>query len=162
MPGTSISAWLSEQEKQRRPAVFIAEWLVLFALAGAIWTGILARWLMARPSGPLVIAVASFYASAIVYTRLFNVTRCLKCRSPLPLLRRETDRQHVRDMERCVEVESGGEEWGVHFLTLYRRSYSVDKVHYECRRCHAVWQAMEESATSDYERVRRIDLGPRD
>lgn len=158
MPGTSIFAWLKEQEKRRRPFIFVSEWAFIFAVAGAIWTGTLSVWQHAPPSNALVIAASAFYATAIVYPRLFNLTRCRKCYSLLPLRRHEIDRQHVRDREECTEFEWGGETWGGHFIQLYRRTYDVEKVRLRCRRCHAVWQELEEFATSGYELVRTIDL----
>ncbi len=158
MPGFSILDWLSEQEKRRRPFVFIVEWIFVFVLAGAVWTGTASMWQHARPSGVLVVSLSAFYASAIVYSRLFKVTRCRKCSSPLPLLRREIDRQHVRDREDCVEFDGGGAAWGQHFIQLYRRMVCVDKVRFQCRQCHGVWQEMEELPVSEYELVRTIDL----
>ncbi len=158
MPGFSILNWLQEHEKRRRPFVFALEWIFVFALAGAVWTGTLSVWQHARPSGAAIVSISTFYASALVYSRLFGVTGCRKCRSPLPLMRREIDRQHVGDREQCVEFEGGGAAWGRHFIQLYRRTVGVDKVRCECRHCHGVWQEVEELATSDYELVRTIEL----
>ncbi len=158
MPGSSIKDWLIEHERKRSPLVFVAEWLFVLALAGPIWTGILSVWQHAQPSSGLVIAVAVLYASAMVYPRLLRVTHCPKCRSPLPFLRREIDRHHVRDREICTEFETGGEAFGRHLLQLYSRIYAVDQVRCVCRRCHAAWNEMEEVPASDYELVRTIDL----
>ncbi len=158
MPGFSIFNWLTEQENRRRPVVFILEWIFVFALAGAVWTGTLSMWQHARPSGFAVISLSAAYASAVVYSRLFRVTRCRKCSSPLPLLRHEIDRQHVRDREQCVEFEGGGPAFGRHFIQIFRRTLGVDRVRFQCRRCHGVWQEMEELATSDYELVRTIEI----
>lgn len=158
MPGSSLRAWIVEQEKKRDPLVFASEWIVAFALAGVIWTATLSGWMHARPPAPVVIAVSALYASAMIYPRLLNATRCMKCRSVLPLLRREIERQHLRDREECVEFEDSGDAWGRHFIQLYRRLRSVDKVRYQCRRCHAVWQAVEDTALTEFELVRTIDL----
>ncbi len=158
MPGYSIFEWLNEQEKRRKPFVFAVEWIFSLALAGVIWTGIMSAWQRGHPSGLAILSVSALYATSIVYLRLFNVTRCRKCHSLLPLLRHEIDRQHVRDRERCVEFEGGGEAWGRHFIQLYRRTYRVDKVRLQCRRCRGLWQETEELPTSDYELVRTIDL----
>ncbi len=158
MPGTSISSWLNEQERKRWPPVFIAEWLFVFALAGVIWTATLSMWERSQPSMVMVALIAGLYASAIVYPRLFNATGCAKCHSPLPLLRQELDRQHVRDREECVEVERGGEAWGKYCLQLYQRTLRVDRVRFSCRRCGRTWQQMEESPASDYKLIRTIDI----
>lgn len=158
MPGSSAFDWLKEQEKRRSPSVFTLEWIFVFALAGLFWTGVLSMLEGVRPSNALVIAVAAFYASATVYVRLFNVTRCQKCRSPLPLLREELDRRYVRDRESCVELEFGGPAFGRHLLQLYSRRLRVESVRCRCRRCRGIWQEIEEVPVSDYELVRTIDL----
>ncbi len=158
MPGSSLSTWISEQETKRRPLVFIAEFLFVFALAAVIWTATLSMWEHRQPSMVLVALVSGFYGTAIVYPRLFNATSCQKCHSLLPLLREELDRQHVRDREDCVEVERGGEAWGQYSLQLYQRTLRVDRVRFRCRRCRRTWEQMEESPASDYQLVRTIHV----
>lgn len=160
MPGSSLFDWITQQEKHRRPSVFVMEWFFVFALAGVIWTATLSMWQRQSPAPGLVVGIAAVYACGIIYPRLFNATRCLKCHSPLPFLRHELDRHHVRDREQCVEVEVGGEAWSQYSLQLYQRTLSVDQVRFRCRRCRGIWQELEESPASDYKLVRtiRIDL----
>lgn len=158
MPGSSIRDWLVEHEKHRKPFIFIAEWLLVFALAGVIWTATLSVWQHARPSALVVLSVSALYATAMIYPRLFNATGCRKCHSPLPLLREELERQHVRDREECVEVERGGEAWGKYSLVLFQRTLRIDRVRFRCRHCGGTWQEMEESPASDYKLVRIFEI----
>jgi len=103
-------------------------------------------------------AVASVYASGLVYLRLIKETGCKKCKSLLPLSREEIAHRHVHDEEHCLEIEHGGVEWDQHFIDLYTRIYRVEVVRFRCRRCHTTWDEVEQFPITDYKLVRTIDL----
>jgi hypothetical protein len=150
--------WLAEQERRRRPLIFVFEWLGIFALSLTFWTVLFLElhplaWSMAAAG-----AVASLYSSAFVYVRLLALTTCRKCKSSLALSRDEISRRYVHEIERCLEIEHGGEEWYGHFIDLYSRRYRTEIVRYRCRRCHSVWDEETELPVSDYVLVRTIEL----
>ena len=152
----SLSSWLSEQEHKRHSPVFLCEWLATFALAWLFWLLLFHKLEISARATAGAAAIAALYASVFVYLRLFPVTRCAKCRSPLPLIREEVGRRRVRDEELALEVERGGEEYWGHFIDLYQRIYGVDIVRFRCTRCGAVWESVEHVPVSDYRLVRTI------
>ena len=154
----SIPEWLVEQEHKRSRLVFVLEWLFIFAFALLFWIIIFYKIHASQLSMAAALAVASFYASGVVYLRLIRETGCQKCKSLLPLSREVVSRRHVRDEERCFEIVRGGEEWDGHFIDLYSRNYRVDIVRVRCRRCRAKWDEVEVFPTSDYKLVRTIDV----
>jgi hypothetical protein len=150
--------WLIEQEQKRRPLIFLLEWAFIFALAFLFWL-ILFREIpaLAWPVAASA-AISSLYASCFVYVRLLRLTTCRKCSSPLAFSQEAIGHRYVHEVERCLEIEHGGEEWYGHFIDLYSRRYRVDVVKYRCRRCHAVWEEETEVPASDYVLVRTIEL----
>jgi hypothetical protein len=158
MLGNSIWDWFLEQEHRRNPAIFFLEWVSIFTPACLFWTVVFSRLQASQPSLAEVGIVSAVYGSVVVYLRLLGETGCHKCHSPLPLQVEEVSRRHVRDEERTLEVERGGEAWGRHFLDLYVRIYEVAIIRLRCRRCQAVWDETEISPSSGYRRVRTLDL----
>ncbi len=158
MVSASFRDWLSEQEHRRGALVYLVEWLVVFACALLFWAILI---LAIRPSMwslAVAAAVSSVYASATVYIRLMKAAACRKCHTPLALGQEILARRHVRDVERCLEIERGGEEWYGHYLDLYSRQVRVEIVKYRCRRCHAVWEETTMIPDSDYALIRTIDV----
>ena len=154
----SISDWLLEQEHKKKPAVFLLEWLSVFAFAVVFWTILFYEFETSLRSTATATAISALYACGFVYLRLFPLTRCKKCDSLLPLARKEIGRRHIRDKEKCLEIEHGGEEYWGHFIDLYHRIYRVDIVKFRCRRCHAVWEEVEHVPASDFSLVRTINV----
>jgi hypothetical protein len=155
---TSVRVWLAEQEHKKNPSIFLLEWFAIFAVALLFWTIVFFEIRTSMRSVAMATAVASLYASALVYLRLYKLTACRKCNSPLAFSQEEIARRHVRDAEKCVEIEHGGEEWCEHFVDLYARQYRVEIIKFRCRRCHATWEEERDSPLSDYELVRTINL----
>lgn len=150
--------WLDEQEHKRPPLVFFAEWALVFALALPFWVVILLEiqgrgWSLAGS-----IAFASLYASGMVYVRLLKVAPCRKCGAPLSLTQETLGRRTIHQIEKCIEIERGGEEWYGHFLDIYSRRYSVEIVKYRCRWCGRVWDERVEDAAEQYKLVRTIEV----
>lgn len=150
--------WLVEQENRRGPLFFLLEWLILFAIALVFWSILLFEvqglpWSLVAGA-----AVASVYASGTVYLRVLGFRKCRKCRSSLAISGQELSRRHVRDVERCLEIERGGEEWYGHFLDLYSRRSRIEIVKYRCRRCNRTWEQTTEEPDGDYKLVRTIEL----
>jgi hypothetical protein len=158
MLGNSIWDWFLKQEHRMNPAIFVLEWVSIFIPAFFFWTVVFSRLQASHPSLAEVGTVSAFYGSAVVYFRLLRETGCKKCHSLLPLQVEEVSRRHVRDEERTLEVERGGEAWGKHFLDVYVRIYEVAIVRLRCRRCQAVWDETKISPSSGYRRVRTLDL----
>ena len=153
----SVSDWLLEQEHKKKPAVFLLEWLSIFVFA-SLFLAFLFQDLQTSVRSTAVISISMLYACGFVYIRLFPLTKCKKCKSSLPLVRKEVSRRRARDMETCLEIEHGGEEYWGHFINLYYRIYHVDIVRFRCRRCHATWDEMERVPTADYKMIRRINI----
>ena len=158
MVSTTFRDWLAEQEEKKGPLAFLLEWLVVFACALLFWSLLI---LSVRPSVwslGVSVAVSSVYASGSVYVRLLKAKACRKCHIPLVLSQEILGRRHVRDEERCFEIEHGGEEWYGHFIDLYSRRYRIEIFKYHCRRCNAVWDETTVMPDSDYELIRTIDV----
>ncbi len=154
----SFRDWLVEQEHRKSPAVFLLEWLSIFVVTLLFWTIVFFQMRVSVASMSLAAAVASVYASGFVYIRLLKLTACKKCSSPLLFSRQEIGSRYVREVEKCLELEHGGEEWYEHFIDIYTRKYRVEVVKYRCRRCRATWEEVIELPASDYRWVRTIKL----
>jgi len=155
---TPFRDWLVEQENRRGPLFFLLEWLMIFAIALAFWVTLLLEIHSSLWSVAAAAAVSSLYASGFVYIRLLRLSACRKCHTPLALSQQEIGRRYVHEMEKCLEIERGGEEWYGHFIDLYSRQYRVEIVKYRCRRCNRVWEKITEEPAADYELVRTIDI----
>ncbi len=154
----SIRDWLAEQEHKKHPFVFLLEWFSIFAFGLLFWTIVFFEIHTSIGSVAAAAAVSFVYASGLVYLRLLQLTACKKCNSPLAFSQEEIGRRHIRDTEKCVEIERGGDEWYEHFIDLYSRRTRLELVKYRCRRCHAIWEEVKEFPLTDYELVRTIDL----
>ncbi|HUI87791.1 MAG TPA: hypothetical protein VLX61_03595 [Anaerolineales bacterium] len=154
----SVSEWLLEQEHKKKPAVFFFEWLSIFVFAALFWAFLFHDLQTPIRSTAAAAAFSMLYACGFVYLRLFPLTKCKKCKSLLPLVREEVSRRRARDMETCLEIEHGGEEYWGHFIDLYYRIYHVDIVRFRCRRCHAIWDEMEQVPVANYKMIRRINV----
>ena len=155
---TSVRDWLAEQERKKRPLVFLWEWLSIFAFGLLFWTIVFFEIHISLWSVAAAATVACVYASSLIYLRVLQLTACSKCNSPLAFSREEIGRRHVRDAEKCLEIEHGGEEWYEHFIDMYSRRTRVEIVKFRCRRCHAIWEEVKEFPLTDYELVRTIHL----
>ena len=153
----SVSDWLLEQERKKKSAIFLLEGLSIFVFAALFWA-FLFQDLETSVRSTAVVSISMLYACGFVYIRLFPLTKCKKCKSPLPLAKEEVSRRYARDMETCLEIEHGGEEYWGHFIDLYYRIYHVDIVRFRCRRCHAVWDEMEWVPVAKYKMIRRINV----
>ena len=154
----SVSDWLLEQEHKKKPAIFLLEWLSIFVFAELFWAFLFHELETSIRFAVVATAISMLYACGFVYIRLFPLTKCKKCSSLLPLVREEVSRRHAREMETCLEIEHGGEEYWGHFIDLYYRIFRVDIVRFRCRRCHAVWDEMERVPAADYKMIRRINI----
>lgn len=154
----SISDWLLEQEHKKKPAVFLLEWFFTFAFAVTFWTVLFYEFEASIRSTAVAATISVLYACGFVYLRLLPLTRCKKCNSPLPLARKEIGRRHIHDEEKCLEIEHGGEEYWGHFIDLYHRIYRMDIVKFRCRRCHAMWEEVEQVPASGFRLVRTINV----
>ncbi len=155
---TPIGDWLVEQEHKKRPFVFVLEWLSVFALSLLFWTIAFFEVRTSLLSVAAAVMVSSVYACSFIYLRVLQLTACTKCNSPLAFSRQEIGRRHVRDAEKCLEIEHGGDEWYEHFIDLYSRRMRLDIVKFHCRRCHATWEEVKEFPLTDYQLVRTINL----
>lgn len=150
--------WLAEQETKRGPLFYLFEWLVIFTIALLFWTILIEELRRSAWNLAAAAAVSSLYASFVIYPRLFRLSACSKCHSPLAITRQEVGRRHVSDTERCVEILHGGEEWYGHFIDLYTRPYRVEIIKYRCRHCGHVWERLTEEPGGKYILVRTIDV----
>jgi len=150
--------WLSEQERKRGPLAFLVEWLFVFSAALVFWIVLLLEMGTARWSIAAAIAVSSVYASGFVYLRLLKHSTCGKCNSPLVLTQQVLGRRYLKEEERCLEIERGGEEWYGHFIDLYSKRYRIEVVKYRCRRCGVIWERVTPEPVCEYELVRTIEL----
>ncbi len=158
MVTVSLRDWLAEQEHRKGPVVYLLEWLAVFAAAMLFWTVLILEIRASAWSLAMAAAISSIYASATVYLRLMRSTACRKCHSWLAVTGETLSRRHVRDVERVLEIERGGEEWYGHYLDIYSRQVRIEIVKYRCRRCRAVWEETTLVPDSDYELIRTIDV----
>ncbi|HEX8992937.1 MAG TPA: hypothetical protein VF784_14750 [Anaerolineales bacterium] len=158
MVSATFRDWLAEQEQKKGALAFLLEWLVVFGCALLFWSALILSVRPAVRSLGMAVAVSSVYASASIYIRLLKARACRKCRIPLVLSQEILGKRYVRDEERCLEIEHGGEEWYGHFIDLYSRRYRIEIFKYRCRRCHAVWDETTIVPASDYELIRTIDV----
>jgi RNase P subunit RPR2 len=154
---TPFRTWLVEQEQRRRPLIFLLEWLGAFALSMSFWTPLVLKIQASSWSIAAAFAMSSVYASGLVYVRLLKLATCKRCHSPL-IFSQEMSRRFVRELERCLEIERGGQEWCGHFIDLYSRRYRIEIVKYRCRRCHTIWQRESEIPNGEYELVRTMEV----
>lgn len=157
MPKNPFQNWLEIQERKRNHTFFIAEWLSIFLIAWLFWCVLFFGAPGSVPPGLAATLIAGLYASAIVYGRLMAVTGCRKCSCPLPFMRQEIGRRHLRDEEHCVEIAYGGEEWGQHMIQVYCKICRADIVSFRCRRCNQMWEEKVELPGTGYRLVRRVD-----
>jgi hypothetical protein len=150
--------WLAEQENRRGPAFFLLEWLIVFSGSLVFWVILLLEVQHSPWSLAAALAVSSVYASCAIYLRVSSFRACTRCHASLAVNRVEIGRRCVRERERCLEIERGGEEWYGHFIDLYTRTYRVEIVKYRCRRCNRVWEQTIEEPVCDYQLVRTIDV----
>jgi hypothetical protein len=83
----SIPDWLKEQERKKTITIFLLEWLSTFAVAFLFWNFLLFELENSFRSTSAAAAISALYACGFVYLRLYPITRCNKCNSPLPLIR---------------------------------------------------------------------------
>jgi hypothetical protein len=150
--------WLAEQERRRRPDIFLIEWLLVFALALLFWAVLFLAIGTTVWSVVAAVAVSSLYASGFVYVRLLEQDTCGRCGSPLALTQQVIGRRYLHEVEKCLEIERGGEEWYGHFIDLYARRFRVEVVKYRCRRCGSVWEKVTLEPLCDFELVRTIPI----
>jgi hypothetical protein len=158
MPKSPIDDWLAVQEHKRAHAIFLIEWLSLFALAWMFWSVMFFSAPGSVPPGLAATLVAGLYATCMIYGRLLRATGCKKCNSPLPFLRKEIGRRHMRDEEDCLEIQYGAEEYGQHTVQVYCRIMRNDVVSYRCRHCDQVWEEKVQLPGTGYKLVRRVDV----
>jgi uncharacterized protein with PIN domain len=154
----SIPEWLKEQEQKRNRSIFLLEWILVFACALPFWIILFLKLEKSVWSPAAAALMSTVYACGFVYARLHPLTNCEKCRSPLPLIRREIDRRHLRDEEQCLEIVRGGEEYWEHFIEIYNRIERVEMVRFRCVKCKAVWDEVQHRPASKYEYVRTIKV----
>ena len=153
----SIPDWLKEQE-QKNHSIFLLEWVSTFAFALVFWTILFYEVETSFWSTAAAATASALYACGFIYPRIFPITRCKKCNSLLPLIKVEIGRRHIHDEERCTEIERGGEDYWGHFIDIYNRIYHVEIVRFRCRRCHRVWEEVEQSPASNFKFVRTISI----
>ncbi len=158
MPKSPFQHWLAVQEYKKNHSIFVVEWMSVFAIAWLFWAVMFFSVPGSLPPGLAATIVSALYASGVVYGRLLQVTGCRKCASPLPLMRQEIDRRHLRDEEQCVEIEYGGSEWDRHFVHVYCRVRRTDIVTFRCRSCQQKWEQKIELPGSGYKLAQRMDL----
>ena len=158
MPKSPFQDWLSTQEYRRRHAIFLVEWLAIFAIAWLFWWVMFVGGRGAVPPGLAATITSGLYATCIIYGRLLRVTGCRRCRNPMPFMRREVGRRHLQDQEDCIELEYGGDEWDQHYVHVHCRVVRSDIVTYRCRNCDQVWEEKLELPGSGYKQVDRMDL----
>jgi hypothetical protein len=157
MSKSPFQSWLSIQECRRPYLIFLVEWLALFGAAWLFW------WVMffgGRGSVQPELAAtltSGLYATCLLYGRLLRVTGCRKCANPMPFMRREMARRHVRDYEECFEAEYGGDQWDQSGLQVYCRTVRTDIVTYRCRKCDQVWEEKVELPDTSFKPIRRTD-----
>lgn len=156
-PRSPFETWLLTQEHKKVPTIFLGEWLLLFAAAWFFWSVMFLSAPGDVAPGVAATLVAILYATCMIYGRLLRITGCRKCSNPMPFLRQETGRRHMRDHEECLEVQYGGEEWGQHMIQIYSRILRTDLVTYRCRKCGQVWEEKIELPGSGYKLTRRVD-----
>jgi hypothetical protein len=158
MSKSPFEQWLSTQEYKRSYLIFLVEWLAIFGIAWLFWS---VMFLFAPGSvapGLAATLVSVLYATCLLYGRLLRVTGCKKCANPMPFMRREMGRRHMRDREDCVEMEYGREEWGRHYVRLDCKLVRTDVVTYRCRKCDQAWEEKIELPGSGYKTVGRRDI----
>ena len=158
MPKSPFQDWLEIQEHARNRSIFLVEWLSLFAIAWLFWSA-----LFFSAPGSLNPALAAtilsgLYATCMIYGRSLKATGCRVCSNPMPFLRYEVGRWHLPDVEKCVELEFGGEEWDQHFVHVYCKVARTDVVAYRCRKCGKAWDEKVELPGTGYKLIRRLDL----
>ena len=152
----SLPEWLREQEQKKNRSIFLLEWILAFACALLFWIVLFLK--LEKTIGSIAAAalISTIYACGFVYVRLHPLTNCNKCHTLLPLVRKEIDRRHLRDEEKCVEIVRGGEEYWGHFIEIYNRVYRVEMVRFRCVKCKAVWDEVEHLPASKYKYVRTM------
>jgi Fe-S oxidoreductase len=110
MPNDLFDKWLTRLEYRRTYSIFLVEWLSLFAIAWLFWSMMVLLAPGSIPPGLAATMVSGLYATCMIYGRLLRVTGCRKCSNPMPFMRKEIGRWHLRDHEECIEVEFGGED----------------------------------------------------
>ncbi len=157
MPRSPFEEWLKILEYRKNRFIFVVEWLSMFTIAWLFWSVLFFGAPGSVRPGLAAALMAFLYATCIVYDRLYRATGCRKCASPLPLLRKEVGRRHLRDEEHCMEVQYGAEEYGEKVIDIYRKVTRADMVTYRCRRCGASWEERVELRGSGYQLVHRGD-----
>ena len=137
--------------------MFLVEWLALFAVAWLFWWVLFFGGRGSLQPGVAATLISGLYATCLIYGRLLRVTGCRKCGNPMPFMRREIGRRHLRDEEECFESEYGGYEWEQHFATIYSRIVRTDIVTYRCRKCDQVWEEKVELPGTSLKPTRRMD-----
>jgi hypothetical protein len=150
--------WLSTQEYKRSHLIFLVEWLAIFAAGWLFWSVLFILAPGSVAPGLAATFVSGLYATCLLYGRLLRVTGCRRCASPMPFMRREIGRRHLRGREQCKELEYGGEEWGRHYVRTYCKVVRTDFVTYRCHKCDQVWEEKVEVPISGYRPVERRDL----
>ena len=158
MPKNQFQDWLTIQEHKKNHSIFLMEWLSIFTMAWFFWSLMFFGAPGSVPPGLAATLISLLYATCLVYGRLLHATGCRKCASPLPFMRQEIGRRHLRDAEKCVECEYGGEGWDQHFVHVYCKVSRSDVVTFRCIHCDQVWEEKVELPGSGYQLVRRIDL----
>lgn len=158
MSKTPFHSWLAIQERRRSSIIFLVEWLALFASAWMFW------WVMfwAAPGSlsPRIAAtaVSALYATALIYGRVLRATGCKRCSSPMPFLRKEIGRRQLPDQEDCIEIEYGGEDFGLTTMQTYCQIVRSEMVTCQCSHCGQMWEERVQLPGSGYQLVRRTDI----
>ncbi len=158
MPNKPLEDWLTLQEHRRSHSIFLVEWMSVFLIAWLFWSLMFFSAPGSVPPGLAATLISGLYATCMVYGRLMKATGCKKCSSPLPFMRKEIGRRHLRDQEQCVEIEYGGDEWDEHFVHVYCKVSRSDIITYRCRQCDQIWEEKIELPGSGYKLIRRMEL----
>jgi hypothetical protein len=158
MPQKIFQNWLTVQEHKKNHSIFIVEWVSIFVLAWFFWSLMFFSAPGSVPPGLAATFIAGLYASSLVYGRLLRATGCRKCTTPLPFMRQEIGRRHLRDEEECMEIQYGGPEWDQHFVHVYCRVRRADIVTFRCHHCQQVWEEKIELPGSAYKLIKRMEL----
>ena len=155
MSKSPLQSWLAVQERRRSRLVFLVEWTAIFAIGWLFWSVMFRLAPGSIPPTVAALVVSALYASCAIYGRLLRATGCGKCASPLPFLRREVGRRRMPDQEDCMEVQYGGEDYGISVMQVYCRVVRADMVTYRCRSCGQMWEERVQLPGSSYQLVRR-------
>jgi hypothetical protein len=154
----SIADWFTEREQKMKPLAFMIEWVFMFILA------LMACALFFFSQGKLAetamvsTAISALLACVFVYVRMFKATGCDKCGSPLPLLREEVDRKHIRDARKFLELARSWSQGPASMADIYSKICRIEKVRFRCKRCKHEWAEEQQTSLSMYRFHHSINL----